>query len=858
MSTHSLSFKIIVSVGIVLIIAFAIFAYAYLQIEEKQMLAKSKHMAEFLASVIHKGLTEAMLEGKTDKVQKMVENYGRLQEIDKIRIFDPDTGIILVDANRTDIGRIIEQRYRSLLRADTQTQSSSLGTEKQSLSVVIPILNEPQCHTCHGTEREMLGALDIGVSVVETFKDIASNRLRMIGFALLTVVGTSLVIAIFIICFVNRPIKELVTTMARVESGDLTAQARVINHSELGDLTRNFNSMTTRLRREIERLEVLHEIAEDFRTTIDPSEIEHIVIRGVVRGLKFERAALLLVNEQDQTLEGRLGIGIAEDVVQRVKIPLERDYGILAETVLDAKPFNVGNGIYDLSLMPEQTVKCWDFHKCDQIDCPAHGAEELRCWLQSQTHCYDNLQTQFQDKAEVCCECPVLQEAYGKKAMLVLLMFGSKAFATVPLMAQDKPIGIVMVDNLHSGRRITDEDIKAMSVFAAQAGMAIENAKLYKRLESRIEAADEELRQKVIALTEMTNFNDSILQNMRNGLVTLDTDRKIVYFNAAAEAILGYRAAEVQGKPIQEIFPSLEAPIFETLREDTDSTFREITVCTKTDNNVPIEVSTSLLKDDAGQTTGVVIIFTDLTERQEMERQIRRADRLATLGNLAAGIAHEIRNPLAGISGAVQILRDDLSEMDPSREIFDEIVEQIDTLATSIRDFLRFARPAPLQLSPVDINEVVQSVIFLVRTQAEMQEISIVETYEEDLPTIMADAEQIQQVILNIALNALQAIRETQGEVRFKTFRVGALNPGSDPGEAKTKGQIVIEISDNGMGIPSEKLSQIFNPYFTTKSEGTGLGLSIPQRVVEEHGGSISVESDIGKGTTFRVSLNYG
>ena len=814
MFKQSLGFKIIVLVGIVLIGAFTIFVYTYLKVEEKQMLAKSKRMAELLARAIHESLSEAMLAGKTDKVQKMIESYGPIEEIDKIRIFNPENGSILVDADKANIGSVIDQRDRFLLASSASKSELFSEGEKRVLSVVTPILNEPKCygHQCHEPQKQILGALDIDISVMDTFEDIAKNRFRMIGFAILTVGGISLIIALLIIRLVNRPIKELVTTMRKVESGDLTAEANIASRDELGRLGRSFNSMTARLRGEIERLEILHETAEDFRSTIDLDEIERIVIQGIIRGLKFERAVLLLVNEEEQTLEGKMGIGVVEDVVERVKIPLDREYGILAETVLDAKPFNVKsrfapngqNGIYDMSLTPEKTVKCWEFHQCGKVDCPAHNADDLRCWLQSKTHCYDNAQMNFEDKAEVCCRCPVIQEAYGKKAILVLLMFGSEAFATVPLMAQDKVTGVIMVDNLRTQRPITDEDIKGLSVFAAQAGMTIENARLYEKLEGRIEEADEELKQQMADLIKMRNFNDSILQNISNGLVTTDMEGKIDYFNSAAEAILGYRAHEVQGQPIKDVLSDL-APLFsKTLRANPPIpplekgglggfAFHEITICTKAGWDIPIEASTSLLKNDAGETTGVVGIFTDLTERKEMEEQIRRADKLAALGQLASGIAHEIRNPLAGISGAAQILKDETPETNPHWEILNEIVERINTLETSISDFLRFARPAPLQLSPTDVNEVIQSVI----------------------PGLPSSPELAKEL----------------------------------------KGQIVIRISDTGVGIPPEKRDQIFNPYFTTKSEGTGLGLSIAQRIIEEHGGSISVESEVGKGTTFTLRI---
>lgn len=603
--------------------------------------------------------------------------------------------------------------------------------------------------------------------------------------------------------------------------------------------------MTAKLHRYIKRLEALHTTAEELRGTMDPAEIERITIRGIVQGLEFERVALLLVNQEEKTLEGKAGTGVVETVLKSVKVPLDREYGILAETVLDAKPFNVEGGIYDMSLAPEKAAECWEFHQCNLIDCPAHGSHDLRCWLQSETYCWDKNLMDFEAKAEICCRCPLIQEAYGEKAALVLLMFGSKAFATAPLMAQDKAIGVIMADNLHSERPITDEDVRGLSIFAAQSGMAIENARLYRKLEGRIEAANEELKQNVTALTEMKNFNDSILQNMSNGLITVDMNGNIVYLNSAAEAILGYESQAIQGKPIKDMFGDLGLVASETLQKSRGFAFHKTEVCKKTGDEISIEVSTSLLKDEIGNTTGVVMLFTDLTERKEMEQQIRRADKLATLGQLAAGIAHEIRNPLAGISGAVQILRDD-AESDSRREIHSEIIERINTLDSAIANFLRLARPAPLQLSPTDMNAIVQSVLFLVSKQAEQQGISIVEEYDDSLPIIMADSEQIQQVILNIALNSLQAIEEVGGRIMFTTSQV------SGPG------RIVVEISDTGIGIPADRLKQIFDPYFTTKGEGTGLGLSIAQRIVEEHGGNISVESEVGKGTVFRVELRHG
>ncbi|MDQ1328130.1 MAG: two-component system, NtrC family, sensor histidine kinase AtoS [Candidatus Poribacteria bacterium] len=856
MLNQSLSLKIILFVIVIL----AIFAYVNFKAEEKQMMLNSRQTAKLLSSVIDSGLNEAMIEGKTYKVQKMIESYRAIENIDKIRIFAPESGSILVDVDKKNIGTVIERKYIDLLNdigygERNYKNSIFIKDDKKILSVVKPILNGPKCYQCHNPKKQVLGALDIDILVMDTFANIAETRFRVIQFALLAIIGTSLAMTFLFIVLVNRPTRKLLETMSKIESGDLNAKVRVANISEFGQLAKSFNSMAMKIRKDIERLEVLHETAKDLRSTNDLSKIENITVQGIIQALKFDRVALLLISEEngsEQILEGRMGVGIAKNVIQQVRIPLNREYGILLDTILDAKTYNVKRGISDAYLLPEKDVKCWETHQCEKIECPAYHSDDLACWFKSETHCRNNIQISFADKTEVCCECSVIKEAYGKKASLVLMMFGSEAFVTVPLMAQDKAIGLIMVDNLYSKRTITDEDIKGLGIFASQAGMAIENAKLYNKLENKIEIANEELRQKIASLMEMKNFNDSILQNMSNGLITVDLEGKIIYFNSSAETILGYKAQEVKGNLIVDMFSILASLAYQTLHENKNFVFHEIDVITKTGKNIPVEVSTLSLKNDVDEATCVVLILTNLTERKEMEKQIRRADKLATLGQLAAGIAHEIRNPLAGISGAVQILADDVIETDSRKEIFDEILERIKSLNDAINDFLRFTRPAPLQLSPTNVNEIIQSILFLINRQAETQGITIIEEYDDNLPLIMADSEQLQQVILNIAINALQAIHVSssngriEAKIRFKTYQ-----------NVETS-QIAIEISDTGIGIPPEKLDQIFNPYFTTKSEGTGLGLSIAQRIIEEHHGIISVISEIGKGTTFRVILKNG
>lgn len=231
-------------------------------------------------------------------------------------------------------------------------------------------------------------------------------------------------------------------------------------------------------------------------------------------------------------------------------------------------------------------------------------------------------------------------------------------------------------------------------------------------------------------------------------------------------------------------------------------------------------------------------------ENEDLRKRLeRRIDTLDTLGRVATGIAHEMKNPLAGIKAASEVLRDGLPVDDARREIFDEIVHQIGKMDESVKNFLRFARPVPPEIQPTDINQVVESVCLLMNNQGDRLGATIVRECAESLPLINVDPGQMRQVFLNIGVNALESLESRGGQVRFRT---GLTQDGK---------RVCISISDTGRGIPLEDLTRVFQPYFTTKGDGTGLGLSIAQRLVEENGGEISLESQPDKGTTFAIEL---
>jgi two-component system, NtrC family, sensor histidine kinase HydH len=226
-------------------------------------------------------------------------------------------------------------------------------------------------------------------------------------------------------------------------------------------------------------------------------------------------------------------------------------------------------------------------------------------------------------------------------------------------------------------------------------------------------------------------------------------------------------------------------------------------------------------------------------ELQKTFEQLLQAEKLSSLGELSAGIVHEVRNPLGAIKGAVEILEDELAENSPRREFAALAKKEVERLDKLVGEFLRFARPATLSVEPNDLNRIVESVISLVENQAAAQSVSIKKDLQNNLEKVLVDGEQIKQVLLNLAINALQAV-PNEGQIVFRSFAESDF--------------CVVEIEDNGGGINSELLSKIFDPFFTTKEKGIGLGLSIAHKITSQHHGNLTVRSGEGK-TIFSLQL---
>jgi two-component system sensor histidine kinase PilS (NtrC family) len=356
-------------------------------------------------------------------------------------------------------------------------------------------------------------------------------------------------------------------------------------------------------------------------------------------------------------------------------------------------------------------------------------------------------------------------------------------------------------------------------------------------------------------------FNRDIVQSLDSGLLTIDSRGKITSFNKTAHRILRLDSDEMEQNHIQQIFPDIDKTLFgmEGNSPKANPYQRyETTFSDKTGKTLFLGFSVSPLRDNDDRVTGKTFIFQDITTFKEMEEQIKRSDRMATIGQFAAGIAHEIRNPLTSLSGSIQVLKGELKLKGANRHLMDIILRESERLNNLITDFLLFAQPAKINKDKMDIGQVIVETLELFKNSpGHDQSIKIVKNLEKKI-VVLGDQHQLKQLFWNLFINAAQ-IMPHGGELRVKLETV---KPDGTSGrfQGSTRRDMTpfakISVSDTGNGINPDEKEKIFEPFFTTKEGGTGLGLAIVHRIVENHDGFISVNSQRNKGTTFEIFLS--
>ncbi|MCS6886030.1 MAG: ATP-binding protein [Acidobacteriota bacterium] len=361
------------------------------------------------------------------------------------------------------------------------------------------------------------------------------------------------------------------------------------------------------------------------------------------------------------------------------------------------------------------------------------------------------------------------------------------------------------------------------------------------QISERLRSSNVELDRAAKHLANLQAFNERIIESIHSGLVTTDLSGRILSFNRAAEELTGFKASQVINRHLFDIFPEVRQEI--SFEEVLSKPKRFTVVCASArGKQMHLGMTTSPLSGEIGDMRGLVVSFQDLTEIIKLEQEIRRRDRLAAMGKIAAGIAHEIRNPLAAMRGSIQLLQSELELNEDQAHLMAIVLRESDRLDKIVSDFLAYARPAPINIEEFDLTSLVKETVSLVCYSAEYD--AKQHRLVTDLPSslqIRADPNQLRQVVWNLAKNALQAM-PYGGTLTISVKLLG-------------EEDVELRVRDTGVGMKPEELERIFEPFNSSKQGGTGLGLAIVYQIVSDHKGQISVDSVPEQGTTFTIIL---
>jgi PAS domain S-box-containing protein len=409
----------------------------------------------------------------------------------------------------------------------------------------------------------------------------------------------------------------------------------------------------------------------------------------------------------------------------------------------------------------------------------------------------------------------------------------------VPCIFQGRAIAVLALGRKETDEPFNSEDLALLTAVAGQVATAIENGRLYR-----------ELHQKAEQLGRMREFNENILESLDDGLVVFDADERIVRWNRALEAFYGVKRTDAVGLPLADVFDSLFVEALRTARRqhpDGATLYRVPLPSRKADSarllvnasEVPLQ---NAMGDDA--VVGTLLLIEDVTDHVRLEEQLQISEKMASIGLLAAGVAHEVNTPLTGISSFTQMLLEGADPADPKTALLEKIEKQTFRAAKIVNGLLNLSRPGTSsnERIEVDLNAVIGDVFSLLEHQFAVASIKVRRELATEPLLVNGIEHQLQQVFLNLFLNARDAM--PSGGWLSVTTRID-------------RDRVIAEIADTGSGIPSDQLARIYDPFFTTKSfqRGTGLGLSITYGIVREHDGLIHCDSAVGQGTRFTLSL---
>jgi PAS domain S-box-containing protein len=414
----------------------------------------------------------------------------------------------------------------------------------------------------------------------------------------------------------------------------------------------------------------------------------------------------------------------------------------------------------------------------------------------------------------------------------------------IPCRSHDKVVGVILLGRRWDQSALSSEDMDLLTMLSGQAATALENARLYRSLE-----------QKAAEYAALKEHSENTIESLDAGILVLDFEGRVVRFNRALERLYGLERDRALGRRFDELFPKALSDTMESTmgkawwtRAETSGISRlNLTNLEGEEKVVKLQVAPFVGSGE--EQKGTLVIFEDVTARVELETQLQLREKMASLGLLAAGVAHEVNTPLTGISSFTQMLQDQTSEDDPRAKLLHKIERQTERASKIVNNLLNFARQGRASFVPVSVNDVVRDVLSLLEHQLTRARVTVRLELGDDVPEVMGDENKLQQVFLNLILNAQDAMA-SGGWLTIKTCATTPTSEGSQ--------EVVAIVSDTGQGISQDDIKRIYDPFFTTKragASGTGLGLSIAYGIIQEHSGQIGVESSVGQGTSFQLRL---
>jgi two-component system, NtrC family, sensor kinase len=408
----------------------------------------------------------------------------------------------------------------------------------------------------------------------------------------------------------------------------------------------------------------------------------------------------------------------------------------------------------------------------------------------------------------------------------------------VPCTVRGRIVAVIGLGRSADGALLSSEDLEILRTVSGYIAVAIENSLLYQEQERR--AAE---------LALLKEFNESIIESINIGLVAVDANGRITGCNSALEEMFGVQRETVLGERVEELFAE---DFSETLRQVLGAVGWNLTsvrhlykihTATRNSRSLVLNIALAPLRTDSMEHTGALVVLEDVTARTGLEEQLQQREKLSSIGLLAAGVAHEINTPITGVSSYTQMLLGMIPEGDPKHALLQKVRRQAERASDIVNNLLNFSRTGNAsEFGEVDINRVLDDTLQLLEPQMRRSQIEMVRLYDPDLPKAFGNAGKLQQIFTNLLLNARDAIPDG-GRITLST--------------SYEEGRINISVADTGIGIASENLSKIFDPFYTTKGvgRGTGLGLAVSYGIVKEHAGHITVDSTPGRGTTFHIQI---